>query len=89
VLDVSAVRLGTAPEPPRVAYAVSRRVGNAVVRNRVRRRLRAAVQESSELLQPGCGYLVGARPEAADATYAQLRADLTTALRAHYDGASV
>jgi ribonuclease P protein component len=89
VLDVSAVRISTAPEPPRVAYAVGRRVGNAVVRNRVRRRLRAAVQESAELLQPGCGYLVGARPKAADATYAQLRTDLTAALRAHADGASV
>ena len=29
----------------RVAYAIGRRVGPAVVRNRVRRRLRAAVRE--------------------------------------------
>jgi ribonuclease P protein component len=88
VLDVSAVRLGDAVEPPRVAYAVSRRVGNAVVRNRVRRRLRAAALESVELLQPGWGYLVGARPEAAGASYAQLTADLTGALQAHHNGAS-
>src|SRR5262249_32650867 len=57
VLEVSAVRLGDPTDPPRVAYAVGRRIGNAVVRNRVRRRLRAAVQESVSLLQPGWGYL--------------------------------
>ena len=32
-------------DPPRLACAVSRKVGSAVVRNRVRRRLRAAFEE--------------------------------------------
>ena len=61
-----------------VAYAVSRAVGPAVVRNRVRRRLRAAATE----LAPGPGtYLVAADPSAAGRTYAELRDDLAHALR--------
>lgn len=51
--------------PPRVAYAVSRRVGGAVVRNRVRRRLRAGVQLNGAMLVDGAAYLVSADPEAA------------------------
>ena len=41
-------------DPARVAYAIGRHVGSAVVRNRIRRRLRAAVaQHESELLAGG------------------------------------
>lgn len=70
--------------PPRVAFAVSRRVGPAVVRNRVRRRLRALVGEiagPTGQLPPGPGaYLVSVRPEAARATYGELGDALRGAL---------
>lgn len=49
LLDDSAV-------PPRVAFSVGRAVGSAVERNRVRRRLRALLQDST--LPPGW-YLLG------------------------------
>ena len=63
VLEVSAVVLGPATEPPRVAYAVGATSGDAVVRNRVRRRLRAAVREHTPICcEPGSGYLVRAPP---------------------------
>jgi ribonuclease P protein component len=68
----------------RVAYAVGRRVGPAVVRNRLRRQLRAAVREiavGTDGLAPGA-YLISARPEAAGRPYAELRADLGDALAA-------
>jgi ribonuclease P protein component len=80
---VSAAVLSTRHEPPRIAFAVGRPVGNAVVRNRVRRRLRAAVREQYELLQPGWGYLVSAAPAAATATYRELSDALRAVLRAH------
>jgi ribonuclease P protein component len=68
----------------RVAYAVGRRVGPAVVRNRVRRRLRAAVREidrSGAGLADGA-YLIAVRPAAADSTYRELRDDLARACAA-------
>jgi ribonuclease P protein component len=82
-LQVSAAVLSTRQEPPRIAFAVGRPVGNAVVRNRVRRRLRAAVREQCDLLQPGWGYLVTAAPAAAAATYRELSDALHVILGAH------
>lgn len=75
----------TWPAPPRVAYAVSRRVGPAVVRNRVRRRLRSAIRglvtACPELVPPGA-YLIAVSPQAANRSQALLEADLRTALTA-------
>ena len=63
--------------PPRVAYALGRALGPAVVRNRVRRRLRAMLQQASldAPLPPG-SYLFGAQPAAASRSYAELAFDL-------------
>jgi ribonuclease P protein component len=47
--------------PPRVAYAISKRVGSAVVRNRVRRRVQALVMERPP---PSGAYLVVLGPGA-------------------------
>ena len=59
--------------PPRVAYALGRAIGPAVVRNRLRRRLQALLAGSS--LPPGL-YLIGARPVAAQRSSAELAFDL-------------
>lgn len=65
-----------------VAYAVGRHCGPAVVRNRVRRRLRAAVATAGA--PPGC-YLVGAGHEVLDLEFSRLqtvvREAMTTAAR--------
>jgi ribonuclease P protein component len=79
-LEVRTAVLGPNLEPPRVAYAVGRPVGNAVTRNRVKRRLRAAVRQSAPSLQGGTGYLVRATPSAADASYAELSSTLRAIL---------
>jgi ribonuclease P protein component len=63
-----------AGDPPRVAFAIGRSVGNAVARNRLRRRLRALCADHADRLAPGHSYLVGATPEARDASYADLDA---------------
>jgi ribonuclease P protein component len=72
--------VATAPDQPaQVAYAVSRRVGGAVARNRLRRRLRAAV--ASRELAPGRAHLVAAGPEALTMPFAELDAAVHGALR--------
>jgi ribonuclease P protein component len=62
----------------RVAFAVSRTVGNAVERNRMRRRLRAIIRGAE--LAPGA-YLVSASPAAADLSFADLAAHVERACR--------
>ncbi|MDR9392411.1 MAG: ribonuclease P protein component [Trueperaceae bacterium] len=67
----------------RVGIVASRKVGNAVVRNRVRRRLREALRAlvaDRDLGERGVDLLVIARPSAADADYHALRDSLRTAL---------
>jgi ribonuclease P protein component len=63
---------------PRVAYAVGRKVGNAVVRNRIRRRLRAGVAHSAAALTPGVAYLVGGTREVATMSFDELCATIAT-----------
>ena len=82
------VVLQVAPRPAdtgvtaRVGYTASRKVGNAVVRNRSRRRLRAAV---AALLprhaDPALDYVLVAREATAGRAWPALLADLEAAMR--------
>jgi len=61
------------PSPARVAFAVGTATGGAVVRNRVRRRLRAALRELVvEGRLPAGTYLVGASAEVARTPWSEL-----------------
>lgn len=66
----------------RVAYAIPRRTGGAVVRNRLRRRLRAAVDHVADEMCPGA-YLISPDSTAIDMDFTalihSLRACLTAA----------
>jgi ribonuclease P protein component len=64
----------------RVGITVSGRVGNAVMRNRVRRRLREALHARLERLAPGLDLLLVARPPSAAAGWAELCSALDTLL---------
>jgi ribonuclease P protein component len=65
------------PGPPaRVGFIVSRAVGPAVVRNRVKRRLRVLVRGYLGVLPAGSLLVVRANPPAAAARQADLAADL-------------
>jgi ribonuclease P protein component len=68
------------PDGARVAYAVGRRAGGAVTRNRIRRRLRAAVAALPAQPPPGA-YLVSAGGEAATCPFEELVDHLGRALR--------
>lgn len=77
-VSVAYAAVGEEAGVPLVAYAVGKPVGTAVVRNRVRRRLRAAVSAAAPAWPAG-SYLVRAAPGAATATYHELDAALRRA----------
>jgi ribonuclease P protein component len=71
------LRLSAAPDPAgggsRFGFVTSRRVGRAVIRNRVRRRLREICRLNRTMLAPGWLVVVVAKPAAAKASFSELR----------------
>jgi len=71
-----------ADAPLRVGYTASKKVGNAVARNRSKRRLREAVAKIMPLhAREGLDYVLIAREETTARPFDQLLADLRHALR--------
>jgi ribonuclease P protein component len=73
-------------DPVRIGFTVSRKVGNAVERNRVRRRLREAVREvvrvpAGSPVHSGHDYVVIGRRAALTTPFARILTDLETAFR--------
>ena len=63
--------------PPRVGFTVTKKHGNSVERNRMRRRLREAVRLSAGFaMQPGHDYVVVARRDVLTASFDELAAEL-------------
>ena len=66
---------------PRLGYTVTKKLGSAVVRNRIRRRLREAAKlVFPEHAAPGFDYVLVARPAALRATFSVLLDDMKRAL---------
>jgi ribonuclease P protein component len=66
----------------RFGISTGRRLGTAVVRNRVRRRLKAGLQSLVDRIERGYDVLIVARPPAAAATQAELARATEQLLRA-------
>ena len=66
---------------PRLGLSVSRRVGNAVTRNTVRRRLREVFYSTLPEIPGDLDLVVSARPAAAEATSRELSEEFVRALR--------
>jgi ribonuclease P protein component len=75
-------RLPDETAEPRCGFTVSKKVGNAVVRNRVRRRLKEAIRlDAASLGRPGFDHVLIGRREALSQSFSDLRADLAGAFR--------
>jgi ribonuclease P protein component len=72
----------------RIGFTASKKIGNAVLRNRAKRRLRALAREVlAPAARHGWDYILVARPEATvTRPYAELRADLEQALHSVHRG---
>jgi len=73
---------GCVMSAPRVGFVVSKAVGGAVVRNKVKRRLRHLVGSRLSAYPMGTTLVVRALPAAAGASFERLGADLDAALAA-------
>jgi ribonuclease P protein component len=67
--------------PVRVGFTVSKKVGNAVERNRVRRRLRAIVKVAEPSLRAGHDYVLIGRRAALSVPFDRMAGELDRALR--------
>jgi ribonuclease P protein component len=72
--------------PVRIGFTVSKKVGTAVERNRVRRRLREIVNRSAALLRPGYDYVVVGRRAALQEPFERMVATFDAAVRRVHAG---
>ncbi len=66
---------------PRLGLSVSKKVGTAVKRNRVRRRLKEIFRSSTARLPGGLDFVISARPAAAEASFEELNEEFLRSLR--------
>lgn len=79
LLSITAVRSELPDADSRYGFAIPKRVGGAVVRNRIKRRLRAIVGKSDH--PKGWDYVIYAFPAAADATSEKLAGSVNRIVR--------
>ena len=79
LLAVTALDTGNPETDTRYGFAIPKRVGGAVTRNRIKRRLRAIARETDH--PEGWEFVIYAYPAAACATFEQLSASLNRLLK--------
>jgi ribonuclease P protein component len=66
---------------PRFGISVSKRVGNSVMRNLTRRRIREAIRPHLDVLPQGTDFVIIARQRIVNASFEEIKADLEKLLR--------
>jgi ribonuclease P protein component len=69
------------PQPFRIGLSVSKKIGNAVVRNKVKRYIRQVFLELKEEVKEGHDYLIIARKPAAEMDFHEVKKSLTHVLK--------
>jgi len=68
--------------PPRIGFTVTRKLGGAVQRNRIRRRLKEAVRLAAAAhLRSGYDYVIIGRAATAERPFAKLISDIISAIQ--------
>lgn len=65
----------------RVGLSVGKKIGNAVVRNSVKRKIREAVYQLKDEIRPTCDFIIIARVGVEELTLQEIQKNLTHALR--------
>lgn len=65
----------------RIGLSVSKKIGNAVVRNQVKRYIRQAFLELKENVKPGRDYVIIARKPAAEMDFSEVKSSLIHVLK--------
>ena len=66
---------------PRLGLTVPARVGSAVIRNRIKRRLREVFRRNQAAIPLPCDIVISVRPEARSSTHADLEGDFIAAMK--------
>lgn len=72
---------GSDGQPPSVGVVLARGFGNAIGRNRAKRRVRGCIMDLRQRFEPGVRYLIQCRPGTEKADYQLLVNDLDDILR--------
>ncbi|MFL6558349.1 MAG: ribonuclease P protein component [Bacillus sp. (in: firmicutes)] len=65
----------------RIGLSVSKKIGNAVTRNRIKRYVRQSIFELNDQLAPGNDYVIIARKPAAEMDFFEVKKSLTHVLK--------
>ncbi|NDA46087.1 MAG: ribonuclease P protein component [Alphaproteobacteria bacterium] len=86
VSEVSGDKSAHSDHGPRFGLTVTRKIGNAVVRNKIKRRLREALRLTDHGGHQDCDYVIVARLPALNCDFERLGQDLQRTIRQLHDG---
>lgn len=65
----------------RFGFIITKKVGKATVRNRIRRQMKALLYHCRDEFYPGCDLIFVVRPKAAELTFDEIRKNMTHVLK--------